>query len=1464
MIRLTLTAFMLSCASLASFAQQTWIDVTDAHIINPRFNNNDLTTGWEGTGFGSADPVENAEHYQKSYNTYQNVAGLKAGTYRVSLNAFFRCGSAQQDYSYSHASNMEDFQYARLYSRSSKNYYDSPIAFASSAALESPLGGGYSEINTQDGTRYIPNNMEAAHYWFEKGYYNNYVDCKVENDGLLTIGIRKDNVLEWDWTCLDNWKLEYWGTLISVTSITLSETSVEMFQSEMHDLTANVAPENATYRNVNWSSTKESVATVDSKGQITAVGIGVCYIVATAKDGSGKKAQCRVTVKRENPTAENVIINEIMAANVDVYLDPSFNYGSWVELYNPTDKSVTLGNLYISDNPNNLKKNRLLSNYGALPAKGYALLNFDHHEVWTQASYRQINDKLDCDGGVIIISDGTKIIVQQEYPASIARTSYARKTDGGAEWGYTGNPSPGSSNQTNGGFATAQLDAPVVDKDGQLFSGTLQVSVSFPKGATLKYTTDGTAPTQNNGEVSKTGIFSVNKTTCYRFRVFQNGYLPSQVVTRSFIRNDRTYPFPIISLVTKSDNLNSSEYGVFQKGPNGRPGNGQTSNCNWNMDWDRPVSFEFITDNNEYLVSQECDLSVCGGWTRASNPKSFKLKATKTYDMENFFQAQFFDEKPYNKNKTLQIRNGGNDGSCRIKDAAIQQVVARSGLYVDYQAWQPVHVFINGSHYAVLNMREPNNKHYAYANYGIDTDEMDQFEICPDSGYVQMEGTKESFNHLLELSENADDEKTYEEIKKMLDIDEFINYMAVELHIGNWDWPQNNAKGFRDKNDGKFHFVLFDLDGSFNLSAGDIFNQFFNKERYRFDTLHGYNYSNNENIEGKHITKQIELVTLFKNMLMNEKFRKQFIDAFCIVGGSVFQQYKVEEIVNEMASYAASENFVNPWNTANDLMSKLGSRNNGATMALQNCSHMNIGGVERQKVQISSNGVANAKLMVNGLELPYGEFDGYLFAPITLKAVAPVGFRFKGWKSTGTTQMKSVFATAEEWKYYDSGSLDGTSWKSSSYNDSQWKKGLARIGYDNNNWHTGLKTTTEGYLTTYYFRKSFNLADNPSATDEFILDYVIDDGMIVYINGVEAGRYNMPSGTILYNDVATTHAHNNPDTGQMTLKGSLFKKGKNVIAVEVHNNSTTSSDILWDASLSYIVQNNTQTYISTDEEYTLPSTGSQAVVAEFENLSDIDILAEGITPVRINEVSAANSIYINDYFKKNDWIELYNTTDADIDIKGMTISLITDKSKTEKRHDYQVPTNNVKLNTIIPAHGYKVVWCDKLDIIGADIHTNFKLETKGGEVIISTDSYTDKLEYEQHLGTETYGRYPDGANDVYVMTNPTIAKANMIGSYDTLYVKPLNPTPDAIKSYSKEGSIAIAYVGGVVNVKSEDAAIRSVDVYSMSGMKMEASTFANAGNRFVSVNVADLPKGIYIVKATTEDGDENHIKFIIK
>ena len=185
MIKKLQTVLILACTSLLSYAQQGWIDVTDAYIINPRFDNNDVSTGWEGTSFGAANPMENAEHYEKRYDTYQNLSGLKAGTYRVSLNAFYRCGDASSDYDIFSAGDYEDYQYARLYARSSKNYYDSPIAFASSAAQEKSLGGGTSQVgggwqfvdgDWKETEEYcIPNNMEAAHYWFEKGHYYNYV-----------------------------------------------------------------------------------------------------------------------------------------------------------------------------------------------------------------------------------------------------------------------------------------------------------------------------------------------------------------------------------------------------------------------------------------------------------------------------------------------------------------------------------------------------------------------------------------------------------------------------------------------------------------------------------------------------------------------------------------------------------------------------------------------------------------------------------------------------------------------------------------------------------------------------------------------------------------------------------------------------------------------------------------------------------------------------------------------------------------------------------------------------------------------------------------------------------------------------------------------------------------------------------------------------------------------------------------
>lgn len=1472
-----------------AYAQQ-WIDITDSYIVNPRFDNNDRRTGWSGTEYNAANPKGNAEFWNYYYfDAYQSIGPLIPNAkYRLSLSAFYRYGTSSQDYDVYSKGEGDDVRYAKLYVEDEENTEEEPILLFSSGGVKTPLSNGYTTVGAGAKRLYVPNNMESADAWFKAGYYNNVLEFEAWSSNTINIGIRKYDYKPEDWVCLDDWKLEVWGTMVYVTKVTLSQTSATMMLGEELYLTATTAPTNATYRNVKWSSSNESIATIDATGKILAKGVGTCTITATSVDSHKASASCKVTVSKDDIEMGSIIINEVMAANVDVYRDPSTNFGSWVELYNPTDKNVPLGGLYVSDDPANLKKHQLILTYGVLPAKGFAVLNFDHYEVWTEKSLRQIDDKLDVDGGTIIVSDGERVFAKLDYPQAIGRVSYARTTDGGDTWGTTAYPTPGASNATST-FATEQLAAPVVDKMGQLFTGTLNVTVTKPLGTSLYYTTDGSTPTETNGtkSVASNTKLAIKETTTYRFRLFRKGYLPSPVVTCTYIYKDKDYILPIISVVSDEENFTSPEYGVRTQGNgNGRPGNGYSSPCNWNMDWDRPVNFEYITSDNECVVSQECDYATCGGWSRGSNNwtqmggASFKLKAGKLYDLKSSFDYQFFDNKPYLKHKTLQIRQGGNDSYARFIDPALQEVIRRSGIYVETQSWQPVHHFINGEYKGVLNMREPNNKHYAYANYGIDTDEMDQFEICPDSGYVQMEGTEDKFLEWYELSKNASNAATYENIKNIVDIDEYINYMAVEMYLGGTDWPQNNVKGFRDVKDGKFRFVIFDLDFAFNTSTP--LSTFFSKQNYTFDTLHGYNYATGESIEGQHLYKEIKFVTIFKNMLANAEFRKKFIDTFCIVGGSTFHPDYANAIINEKAAMMREamslEWGADPTGSANKILSNLQSRENSMIRHLASSSEMKLSGSSAIKTYIESN-VEGANIQVNGIEVPYGRFDGHLFAPVVIKAVTPAGYRFAGWYGNTpniNNVSNTVFKRGDKWSYYDGGSLDGTAWMDASYTDKSWANGASPVGYDTNGYKT-MGTVCDDMnksLPTLYLRKEFNLTHTPNSSIAYQLNYTLDDGMIVYVNGQEVYRENLPSGNVSYNTNASTYAFDNPNTGSINIDASYFQKGKNVIAVEVHNFlNPGSSDIMWDAELSYVDANESEgEFISTNPEFRVASGASDInLTAVYEPLSEEEIIAEGIVPVRVNEVCAANTMYVNDYFKKNDWIELYNTTGEDIDLAGMYLS--DNINKTQK---YQILEDDEYLNTIIPANGYKVIWCDKLENISEAIHASFKLDADSGVVVLSNYDgedlqWADTLAYAAHQGTESFGRYPDGGRETYLMTKPTIAAANILTTYAQLmYVAP--PTPeksdtipdkvDMIVQTSASG-LKIVYVDGVLNIKSTESPITLVRLMSASGATISA-TAVRASSNFCTYSLNDLPQGIYIACATDTDGNTVTLKFRIQ
>ena len=136
-------------------------------------------------------------------------------------------------------------------------------------------------------------------------------------------------------------------------------------------------------------------------------------------------------------------------------------------------------------------------------------------------------------------------------------------------------------------------------------------------------------------------------------------------------------------------------------------------------------------------------------------------------------------------------------------------------------------------------------------------------------------GTNEAYLRLVQLSERINDAGVYDQVKALLDIDEFTNYMATELYIGNDDWPNNNVKAYRSQMDGRFRFVCFDLDYAFN--AWD----------HRLSSLNDYN--------------DVKMVQLFKNLLKHDAYRKKFIDTFCIVAGSVFEKTRATAIINELA-----------------------------------------------------------------------------------------------------------------------------------------------------------------------------------------------------------------------------------------------------------------------------------------------------------------------------------------------------------------------------------------------------------------------------------------------------------------------------------------------------------------------------------------------------------------------------------
>jgi hypothetical protein len=218
---------------------------------------------------------------------------------------------------------------------------------------------------------------------------------------------------------------------------------------------------------------------------------------------------------------------------------------------------------------------------------------------------------------------------------------------------------------------------------------------------------------------------------------------------------------------------------------------------------------------------------------------------------------------------------------------------------------------------------------------------------------------------------------------------------------------------------------------------------------------------------------------------------------------------------------------------------------------------------------------------------------------VQLTATPQAGYQFSGWSGdlSGSANPASVTMDASKiivatftgipadstvliplgatWKYLDNGSDQSTAWRNPEFDDAAWASGAAELGYGD----SPVTTVSYGpdannkYVTTY-FRRTFTVSD-PADYGALVIRLQRDDGAIVYLNGTEVRRDNMPAGTITFSTLAASAVSGADESAyyDSSITTTALVAGTNLIAVEIHQSSQTSSDISFDLALLGTVRN---------------------------------------------------------------------------------------------------------------------------------------------------------------------------------------------------------------------------------------------------------------------------------------------------
>ena len=603
-----------------------------------------------------------------------------------------------------------------------------------------------------------------------------------------------------------------------------------------------------------------------------------------------------------------LVINELMQSNVEYMMDDIKEFpDSWVELYNKGTEAVNLKDYKIS-NKNKPKKAWQLPDMTVEP-NGFVVIFCDKEGKEDNRLHADFRLESGKDGNLYLFKDGDDNPIDMlegmaKMPAP--DVAYGRKTDGGDEWGYQLTPSAGKPNTGDVCDAKHILGAPIFSEPGRVTSGKGAISLELslpegaPEGAFITYTTNGSEPTASDKKYTQ--AISITKTTAIRAKVFCEGWLSPMSTAQSYIFHPRAMTVPIFSVQTNDKYLNDASLGLFA--------NNNSKEDKKLHDWRRPVNIEFFPSEDENSAfNQIAETRIQGGASRANALKSMVFYANKRFDPDHKrFSYEFFpDQKPgITEFKSFSLRDGGNDfGDLYFRDLIIQRTMA-SHVDLDWQAGHTAVLYINGEYMGMLNIRERSNEDNIYSNYdGLE--DLDVVEI----GHEQINGNnmfeeefKEGTADFYEQFKAFYSEKGHsmEEYEQWIDVNEYLNVIAMNFFYGNIDFPGNNLVFWRPNDDAedcplpkRWRVIVKDTDFGLGLYG----------RRPEFNTIDLlYNPQNHQDSNWAFTEPATRLL---KNMLEDPDILKLFINKCCLFMGDFMNGKGTGEIIDLIKDEAMEE-----------------------------------------------------------------------------------------------------------------------------------------------------------------------------------------------------------------------------------------------------------------------------------------------------------------------------------------------------------------------------------------------------------------------------------------------------------------------------------------------------------------------------------------------------------------------------